>query len=246
MLDESPGLVHHADLQFRGLSGVLDTVDDSMENVEQQRLEQRRIRAHRLEVEDLEPFDGERVLDVVEEAGVAAVADPLVHTPGQGARQQVREREQAALTAIKDVQVLDRLVDLPILQLADPVSVFTFEQHPHECMKEMQVFGRWLEGKGVDRDVVLPQADFEIFPAEQRRQLAVAVTDVEDDGLRRVLLGVRNQEVQQKALAASRRSKDEGVADVLNVEVERVRRPVGSLERRRAPPVADGDSPASP
>src|SRR6185295_17157323 len=61
-------------------------------------------------------------------------------------------------------------------------------------------------------------------------QLAVAVTDVEDDGLRRVLLGVRNQEVQQKALGTSRRSKDESVADVLNVEVERVRRPVGSLE----------------
>ena len=86
------------------------------------------------------------------------------------------------------------------------------------------MFGCWLEGKGVDRDVVLPQADFEIFPAEQRRQLAVAVTDVEDDGLRRVLLGVRNQEVQQKALATSRRSKDESVADVLNVKVESVRR----------------------
>ena len=154
-----------------------------MEHVEQQRLEQRRIRAHRLEVEDLEPLDGERVLDVVEEAGVAAALDPLVQAPGQGARQQVREREQPALTAIEHVEVLDRLVDLPILQLADPISVFTFEQHPHEGMKEMQVFGRWLERKGIDRDVVLPQADFEISPAEQRRELAVAVTEVEDDGL---------------------------------------------------------------
>ena len=78
MLDEAPGLVHHAELQCRGFGGVLDASDDAMEDVEQQRLEQHRIRAHRLEVEDLEPLDGERVLDVVEEAGVAAVADPLV------------------------------------------------------------------------------------------------------------------------------------------------------------------------
>ena len=62
-------------------------VDDAMEDVEQQRLEQHRIRAHRLEVEDLEPLDGQRVLDVVEEAGVAAVADPLVQArrPGRAA-----------------------------------------------------------------------------------------------------------------------------------------------------------------
>ena len=74
-------------------------------------------------------------------------------------------------------------------------------------------------------------------PAEQRRQLAVAVTDVEDDGLRRVLLRVRDQEVQQKALAASGRPKDEGVADVLDVQVEGVRRLVGRLEdRQRLPP----------
>ena len=49
-----------------------------MQDVEQQRLEQRRIRAHRLEVEDLQPLDGQRVLDVVEEARVAAAVDPLV------------------------------------------------------------------------------------------------------------------------------------------------------------------------
>ena len=81
------------------------------------------------------------------------------------------------------------------------------------------------------------------LPAEQRRQLAVAVTDVEDDGLRRVLLGVRDQEVQQEALAAARRAEDERVADVLDVEVERVRRPVGRLERRERLPSQMRDSP---
>ena len=167
-------------------AGSCMRVDDAMEHVEQQRLEQHRIRAHRLEVEDLEPLDRQRVLDVVEEARrIGRRSIHLCRRAGQGARQQVREREQAALAAIEDVQVLDRLVDLPVLQLADPIAVLAFEQHPHERVEEVQVLGRWLEGERVDRDAVLPQAELEIAAAEQRRQLAVAVTEVEDDGLRR-------------------------------------------------------------
>ena len=79
--------------------------------------------------------------------GVAAAVDPLVQTRRQGARQQVREREQPPLTAIEDVQVLDRLVDLPILQLAEAIAVVAFEQHAHEGVEEVQVLGRRLEGE---------------------------------------------------------------------------------------------------
>ena len=201
-----------------------------MQDVEQQRLEQHGIRAHRLEVEDLEPLDGQRVLDVVEEAGVAAVADPLVQPRRQRARQQVREREQAPLAAVEHVEVLDCLVDLAVLEVADPIAVIAFEQHAHERMQEVQVLGRRLERERVDRDAVLPQTELQIAPAEERRQLPVAVSDVEDDGLRRVLLRVRDQEVQQEALAAAGRAEDERVADVLHVEVEGVRRAVRRLE----------------
>src|SRR6185295_699200 len=83
MLDESPGFIHHADLQSRGFSRVLYTSDNSMENIEQQWLEQHGIGAHRLKVEYLETFDCERVLDIVEKAGVPTVADPLMHSPRQ-------------------------------------------------------------------------------------------------------------------------------------------------------------------
>ena len=103
--------------------GVLDARGDAVQDVEQQRLEQRGIRAHRLEVEHLQPVDRQRVLDVVEELGVAAALDPLVQASRQSPRQQVREREEPPLRAIEDVEVLDRLVDLAVLDVAEPIPV---------------------------------------------------------------------------------------------------------------------------
>ena len=139
--------------------------------------------------------------------------------------------------AVEDVEVLDGLVDLAVLEVADAVPVVAFQQHADERVKEVQVLGRRLQREGVDRDAVLPQADFEIAPAEERRQLSIAVPDVENHGLRRVLLRVRDEEVQQKALAASGRAENERVTDVLHVQVEGVRRPVRRLEHgQRLPP----------
>src|SRR5207237_5125794 len=52
----------------------------------------------------------------------------------------------------------------------------------------------------------------------------------EDDRQRVVLLGVRHEEIDQKALAAARRAQDERVADVLHVQIECVRGMVRRLE----------------
>ena len=185
VLDEAPGLVHHAQLERRRLRRVLDARGDAVQHVEQQRLEERRIRAHRLEVEDLEALDRQRVVDVVEEAGVAAALDPLVQPGRQRARQQVRQREQPTLAAVEDVEVLDGLVELAVLEVAEAIVVVAFQQHADERMQEVQVLRRRLERERVDRDAVLPKAELEIAPAEQRRQLPVAVPEVEDDGQRR-------------------------------------------------------------
>ena len=87
--------------------------------------------------------------------------------------------------AVEDVEVLDRLVDLAVLQVAQPIPVVAFEQHAHERVQEVQVLGRRLERERVDRDAVLPEAELQIAPAEQRRQLPVAVPEIEDDGQRR-------------------------------------------------------------
>ena len=116
VLDEAPRLVHHAHLERRRLGRVLNAGHDPVQHVEQQRLEEHRVRAHRLEVEDLEAFDRQRVVDVVEEAGVSAVSDPLVQAGCQGARKQVRQGEEPPLAAVEDVEVLDRFVDLAVFE----------------------------------------------------------------------------------------------------------------------------------
>ena len=155
---------------------------------------------------------------------------------GQRARQQVGEREQPPLAAVEDVEVLDRFVDLAVLEVAQPVPVLAFEQHAHERVQEVQVLGRRLERERVDRDAVLPQTELQVAPAEERRQLPVAVPEIENDRQRVVLLRVRDQEVQQEALAAAGGAEDQRVPDVLDVQVEGVRRVMRRLEDRQRLP----------
>src|SRR5262245_18220017 len=76
----------------------------------------------------------------------------------------------------------------------------------------------------------MAQAKFQVAPTEERRKLPVAVSDVEHHRLRGVLLRVRDEEVEREALAAACRAEDQRVADVLHVEVERVRRSMRRLE----------------
>ena len=81
------------------------------------------------------------------------------------------------------------------------------------------------------RDVLVPQPELEIAAVEERRELPIAVAEVEDDRQRVVLLGVRHQEVQQEALAAAGRAEHERVPDVVDVQVEVVRRLVLASRR---------------
>jgi hypothetical protein len=76
----------------------------------------------------------------------------------------------------------------------------------------------------------MPKAHFEVAPAEKGRELAIAVPEVQDHSDRLVLLCMRDEEVQQKTLAAPRRTENQRVADVLDVKIESVWRMVRRLE----------------
>jgi len=76
-------------------------------------------------------------------------------------------------------------------------------------VRSLQQKGRWLQGERVDADLVLAQAELHVAAVKECR------------------------EIQQKALAASRRPEDERVANVLDVQVIRERRVVWCLERRQ-------------
>src|SRR5690606_32309662 len=137
-------------------------------------------------------------LEVVEEAGVPSALDPLLEPARQGAREQVRQREQPALGAVEHVEVLDRLVYFPILEVAQPIAVLPFEEHSNERMKEVQMLRRRLQRERVDRDARLSQAQLHVAAMEQARELPVAVSEVEHDRERVVLLRERDEEVQQE------------------------------------------------
>ena len=78
--------------------------------------------------------------------------------------------------------------------------------------------------------VLVTQAQREVAAVEERRELPIAVPEIEDDRQRVVLLGVHHQEVQQEALAAAGGAEDERVTDVVHVQIEVVRRLVLGLE----------------
>src|SRR6185436_18147023 len=109
--------IHHAQLQRRRLVRILNSCDDAMKDVKQQRLEQRGIRAHRFEIENLQAVDGQRIVQVIEQAGVTASIDPLVKSGGEHARQKIRDGEEATLRSLQHVHVLDRVVHLTVLEI---------------------------------------------------------------------------------------------------------------------------------
>ena len=84
-----------------------------------------------------------------------------------------------------------------------------------KACRKCRCSGVGSQSERVDGDALLPKAQFQVAAVEQRRQLPVAVPEVEDDGERVVLLRVRDQEVEQEALAAARRAEHQRVADVL-------------------------------
>lgn len=95
------------------------------------------------------------------------------------------------------------------------------------------MLGRRIEGERVDRHVAVSKPDFQIASFQERGELPVAVPQIKNDGERVVLLRVRDAEIHEETLAASRRTQHDGMADVLDVQVEGVGRVMRSLKDRQ-------------
>ena len=106
---------------------------------------------------------------MVEEVRVSAAFNPFAQPTGERSRQEVRQRKQAPLRGVQDVDVLNRFIQFPILGITQAIRVDAFEQHAGERVEKVQVLRRRLQAKGIDRDAALPQADFEIAAVEQGR-----------------------------------------------------------------------------
>src|SRR5262249_33016877 len=128
MLNESPRLVHHAQLQGRCVGRFLHACGNPMKDIEQQRLEERWIRSHLFEIEDLEALERERVLDVVEQARVAVPVDPVVEATRERSWQEIGHGEQPALARVQYIEVLNRLVHFTILAVAESIPIAPLQQ----------------------------------------------------------------------------------------------------------------------
>src|SRR3954462_6201380 len=152
-----------------------------MKNVEEQRLDQRRIRPHGVEVEDMHPLERERVFHVVEEVGVPASLNPLLKPRHQSTWQQIREGEEPSLSPVEHVQVLDGLIDLSVLELAQAVTVFAFEQDTDKAVQEVEMLRGWLQRERIDAHTALSQSQLHVAAMQKRTELAISVTEIQHD-----------------------------------------------------------------
>ena len=115
-------------------------------------------------------IEPERVLEIVEQARVATPIDPGVKTARERPWQEIRDREQPALAAVQDIQILDRLVHLTVLDVAEARAITAFEQDAHERVEEMQVLGCRIKRERIDRPLLL-------LVARRKRNLQLARSD---------------------------------------------------------------------
>src|SRR3954471_19162706 len=97
----------------------------------------------------------------------------------------------------------------------------------------MEMLLRRAEGKRIDRERLLLDADGKIAASEESCEALVPATEIEDQGIRLVFLRVGQQEVQEERLSAPGRSQEKRVRHVLVMQVQVVRRPVLGLEDRQ-------------
>ena len=90
------------------------------------------------------------------------------------------------------------------------------------------VRSRRVDIEGIDRDPLTPDSQLHVRAFQECGQLPVAVAKIQDDDSWVVLLQLRDQEIEQKALPAARRSQHHSVTNILDVKVEEV----GRLFRR--------------
>ena len=109
----------------------------------------------------------------------------MPRTRAKRSRQQVRQCKEPSLRAFQHEQVLDRLVRLPILRIAQAIAVLAFEKDARERVQKVDVLRRRRhEIERVDGDALLPEPEFQISAVQQPRELPIAVSQVEHHGQR--------------------------------------------------------------
>ncbi len=126
------------------------------------------------------------------------------------------------------------------IQLAGPLAL---HQDLEKQREEIEIFLGGRERKRIDFEILRFQAHANIGAAEQLRQAFKTSAQVENEGVRCVLLETGDQEIEQKRLPRAGSPEDHGVRDIAVMEIQKIRRVVIGLKDRQIlraqVPVAD-------
>src|SRR5258708_33355009 len=87
----------------------------------------------------------------------------------------------------------------------------------------MQVCPSGRQAERIDREVAMGEPNPPGAAAEQGRELLIAAAEIEDGGHGVVLLRMRHEEVQEEGLPGPGRTGDQGVPNIMDVQVPEVR-----------------------
>ena len=141
---------------------------------------------------------------------------------------KVRDR---ALGRLQHVHALDGIPQPAFFLEVEPVTLFVaLDEHAEEAEKELQVFFGLRQRERIDGEVPRFLADVQIRAPEDRRKRLEAAADIEDEGQRRVLLCVLQQEIRKDTTSHSRHPENQGVGNLAVMQVEKVGRAVVGFE----------------
>ena len=123
--------------------------------------------------------------------------------------------------------IFDLLVELT---LRNRVEVSPVDEHLHEQGKKIEVFLGWRKHERIDGEAGRLDTDTDIGASEEFGQAFKTSTEIEDKGVRGVLLKIGEQEIPKKAFPSSRASENEGMGHITIVEVQEIRSSVIGFE----------------
>src|ERR1700683_1946453 len=115
ILQKHPCLIYEKGLEYGTALPVTNDGVRPMQDVEQERFENFGVVAHFLEVETLETRKGNRVFRIVEEKSELAATRPLREPVGNPMSQRVCQNSKRSKLWVNRIEILDLLVEIPLL-----------------------------------------------------------------------------------------------------------------------------------
>ena len=203
-----------------------------MQDIEEQWLQHFRILVHPLKVEALKTRESNRVFGIVKNEIELPTRCPFGEPVCQAAVQGVRQNGKRPKCWLDFIQVFDLAIEVAFLRGGQLQRCVPLNQNLEEKGKKIEILlGGWHR-KGVDLEAGGVQPDADIGASKEPRETLETATQVEDEGIRVVLLEVRDEKIQEERFARSRAAQNHGVRHVSVMKIQEVWGVVVGFEHR--------------